>query len=169
LDNTVLHNGHVSIRLDPPLASSPGKSREVNLKWIPVKPGDHIVFKAWMKVDAVPGYKFNIYDPNTWRGARIGFEYYDDGGIVTGVSGPYGTIPQPVEDTIANWVLWGTTGWVQRTIEVVVPNTVPRYVTNEPEVPQGIIAWFQVLGYPNDSPSSLGSGWIADAELYINP
>ncbi len=169
LDNSVLYNGHVSIRLDPPFASDPEKPREVNGKWIPVKPGDHIIFKAWMKVDYVAGYQFSPEDANTWRGARIGVSYYGSTGIIEDIIGPSGALPASAADSMACWVLWNTSGWVQKTMDFVVPETVPDRATGTLEVPVGIIPWFQVLGYPNNQPTSLGSGWMADAELYINP
>ena len=141
-----------------PSQVTPQKSREVNTKWIPVKPSDHIVFKAWIKVDAVAGYQFNPDDVSTWRGARLGISYYGAKAFIYDVIGPYGPIPPSRDDTIANNVFWNTNGWLQRTIECVVPGTVPHYVTGEPEVPRGIIAWFQVSGYPDNAPTSLGSG-----------
>jgi hypothetical protein len=169
LDTAVLHNGHVSIRIDPPFASDPQKAREVNTKWIPVNPGDHIVFKAWIKVDTIAGYQFNPDDVGTWRGARVGISYYGANDLIRDVVGPNGEILPSSEDTIASYVFWNTDGWVQQTIDCVVPNIIPHRITGESEVPKGIIAWFQVWGYPDNAPTSFGSGWMSDTELYINP
>jgi len=168
-DTAVLHNGHVSIRIDPPFASDPKKSREINTKWLSVKPGDHLVFKAWIKVDAIAGYNFNRYNPATWRGARIGISYYSGTKFLYDIAGPIGTIPNSAADTVANWVLWNTNGWALRTIDCVVPSTIRDPTTGVATVPVGIIGWFQVWGYPNNEPTTIGRGWIADAELYINP
>lgn len=169
VDNAVLHNGHSSIRIDPPLASNPTKSREVNSKWIAIKPGDHIVFKCWIKTGTIAGYTFNPNNAATFKGARIGVSYYSSTAFINDICGPHGTLPNPPADTLANWVTWNTAGWVQKTIDFIVPKTVLNRSTGAYQVPCGIIAWMQVWSYPNNSPTTLGSGWFADAELYINP
>jgi hypothetical protein len=163
LDNNVTHNGHVSIRLDPHTDNDVNTARECDGTWYPAKPGDHIVAKCWMKIDSLPGY---IFDPNnylTWKGARIGIDFYGVNGYIDGVSGPHGTIPQPDVDTMANYVPWGTQGWVQRTIDFILPSTV-NDAGGVPQIPTSIVMWAQVL-----KAADVGNGWFADAELYINP
>ena len=168
LDNSVTHNGHVSIRLEPHTVNDVNFAREVDCEWYNVKPGDHIVAKCWMKIDNLPGYLgLDPNDLSTWKGARIGIDFYGANGYINGVSGPHGTLPQPDADIMANYVPWGTEGWVQRTIEFYVPSTVPidpYYREGNPEVPTSIVMWMQVTN-PTDS----ANAWFADAELYINP
>jgi hypothetical protein len=169
LDATVTHDGHVSIRSEPHVEGvDANKARECYATIIPVKPGDHIVAKCWMKID-----DGRPYDP--FSGARIGIDLYNTAGgknyILSSVHSP--TYPDTDEGIIANYVHWGTQGWVQRTIDFIVPSDyfTHDYRRNE-EIPttqvNAVIMWMQVWSstYYGSEP---GNAWFADPELYINP
>lgn len=150
LDPVVTYNGSPSLRNDP---ASPYLPREVNGKWTAVKPGDHILFKAWMKAEPSP--------LRTLYGVRIGIDWYGANANLGGTSyNPLGTVPNEVQTTLEtnlNFVPWGS-DWTFREIDLLVPELrkgLPVY---------GMIAWFQA-GFPA---GETGKSWIADSELYIN-
>jgi hypothetical protein len=158
--------GSPSIRLDAGTStSSTSADREEDLGWSGVSPGDHIVFSAWVKIsdsgsgdNGVAGY-----------GIRLGCDFYA-AGYITGIAyaGAY-TYPTPYDLVNANYVNWGTSGWVEKTLDFIVPSTVyadggDMYSSGQAVTPSGIIPWVQV-SMPTDS----GQAWFADATLYINP
>jgi hypothetical protein len=128
--------------------------------WIPIKPGDRIVFKCWMKLNAGDGSDNKPYD-----GARLGIDFYDNTGWIGCTSALNGN-PYPYqtdEETIAMYANWGTTTWTLRTMDFYVQNTYtggPRGA----QVPTGMMPWIQVLPMRDT-----GYAWFADAELYVNP
>jgi hypothetical protein len=177
-DNNVLHNGNPSIRLEPS-TDSENPAREVDHKYVgtwpycdlQVKLGDHIIFKCWIKIDPLP----SGYDYEDFAGARIGFDLNAvvNGARVNlyGLSAP--TYPQTDDGIVANYVHWGTEGWVQRTIDFVISSDTFTYDyysgTTIPATQISQIApWMQVWSskYGGTEP---GNAWFADAELYINP
>jgi len=170
LDYDITHNGHVSIRLDPHTSADINMARECNGKWYPIKSGDHVVARIWIKTgtnSSTAGYPY--------CGGRIGFDFY---GYVNGVyrqlcgtSSASGRITAQQNDaeTRANWVQDSNGGiWQQRTIDFIVPATVP-YVYGDwsQQVPRDIVMWMQA-GPWVEEPTAVPV-WFADAELYINP
>jgi hypothetical protein len=157
LDTSVEHTaGKPSIRLEPHTAADVNTGRECDGTWYPAKGGDHIVAKCWMKIDSNPSA--------LGRGARIGLDFYGANGYITGVSGAHGINPQPDADVQANFVHWGTAGWSQRTIDFILASTYASDVDGTTQTVTSIVMWMQV-----ECPPDAGSGWFADAELYINP
>jgi len=181
LDYSVLHNGHPSIRMEK--GSDPSKPREIlaadktQSDWcIRVKPGDHIVFKVWMKTSAS-----TIGDNSPYSGVRCGIDFYapagdgTEGTYITGTATPYGETwtPSggfPVNQKL-NYVNWGS-DWQQRTMDFIVQNQyyTDPFTSNPGQLmtPDRIIPWIQVWSdtYGN---ADNGIAWFADAELYINP
>lgn len=165
LDNQVTFSGSPSIRIDP-VGSTDNYVQECNSKWSTIKPGDHIVFKVWIK----PGPKVS---GETDRGARIGIDFYGNGGRIQGIQTPDGTPwttngwPSNEDD---NFVTWGS-NWKQIVMDFVVPATYQAdywpgqgYKTGDSAIPTGIIPWLQVC-----SSTKTGQAWFSNIELYINP
>jgi hypothetical protein len=168
LDYSVVRTaGKPSIRLEPHTASDVNNARECDCWLYTVKPGDHIVAKCWMKID-------DNGDRQTYSGARIGIDLYNRQNghnyILYGIQCP--TYPNTPEGEKNNYVGWGTVGWVQRTIDFIVPSS---FFTHEyssgQTIPQtqvnGICLWMQVWSGTYGG-TEQGNAWFADAELYIN-
>jgi len=158
------HNGNISLRIDPHREGIDlNHARELDTKWTPVKPGDHIVFRCWMKTSSASNPANN--GKPTYGGARIGIDFYGHTDVLGGGR------PSEEERTYS-YVPFGS-DWTLKTWDFVVPDT--WFETNnnwnspdygKPIVPQqimGYIAWMQV------TPVAEGVAWFADAELYINP
>ncbi|MDD1744793.1 MAG: hypothetical protein LUQ20_03135, partial [Candidatus Methanoperedens sp.] len=169
LDTAVTHNSNPSIRLDQHTSADANTGRECDSLWFAVKPGDHIIYKCWIKISAS-----GIGDTNPFSGARIGIDFYDSKRI-TGLQsdGKHGIYPNEDAQAISDhYVHWGTSGWVQRTIDFTVPNTMASDGTPYPEgqlhTPTGMILWMQVWSssYGSTDP---GQAWFSEAALYINP
>lgn len=162
LDSSVTYNGNPSIRIDgPPTAANP--YREVDTYGvIPVKPGDHLVFKVWIKTA-----------PSTSGGG---------GGALMGLDlfGPSGRLWEVVPGTTTNfndpgygwqgayqWVPYNT-DWTLRTLDFYVPTL--NFTTTDggspvpPQQVNGFVAWMYM-----HNEQDAGAGYFADAELYINP
>ena len=177
LDYAVLHNIYPSIRLEKGPDST--KSREIlcqditqNDLTIRVKPGDHIVFRVWMKTSAS---SLGCTHPNS--GVRIGIDFNQGQGLyITGASTPDGLAWTKENGFPANqylnYVNWGH-DWEQRTMDFIVQ---PQYqadglygnVAGTWMIPDRIIPWIQVWCC-DDGNLDGGVAWFADAELYINP
>jgi hypothetical protein len=161
VDNSVLHNGDVSIRIDPHTSSDVNTARELDSNMISVKPGDHIVFTCWIKTTASQTAAYNNDPTDSYgKGARIGIDFYTASGmagigaLVDGVgsgsitiSGNYGSA--------GSHIPWNTPTWTLQTINCIVPNGYS--ITS-------IIPWMQA-----ESATDSGLGWFADAGLYVNP
>jgi len=176
LDNSVLHNGHLSIRMEK--GPDATKSREIlaanfsDPGWaIKIKPGDHIVFKIWMKTS-----QSTIGDTTPYSGIRLGIDFANSGGRITGSNSPDGTVWTPSGgypiNNFLNYVNWGH-DWELRTMDFIVQNQYPAdgilgYPAGVLQTPDHIAPWIQVW---SDSLGNVdnGIGWFADAELYINP
>jgi len=164
LDTTVTYNGNPSIRLDQHTSADLNTARESNSFWIPISPGDHVVFSCWMKTTD-SGYG----DTNPYSGARIGIDFYSNKRIGSLQSATY---PETDQSVRLNYVNWGTYQWTKRTIDFIVPQTVTAdgygYPTGTLVAPTGMILWLQVWSstYGSTDP---GQAWFADARLYINP
>jgi hypothetical protein len=152
----------------------PGTDREC---WGPAysaKPGDHIVGKCWIKVDPLP----SGYNSEAYAGGRIGFDlrWLDPANpnnypcLATLEAATYPDTSQGVAD---NYVHFGASGWIQKTIDFIIPAdffTKDLYTGNTITAKQinQISFWMQVWSstYGNNIP---GNAWFADCELYINP
>lgn len=176
LDYSVLHNGHPSIRMEK--GADATKSREIlaanysDPGWaFHIKPGDHIVFKVWMKTGAS-----TIGDTTLTAGIRLGIDFANSGGRITGIQSPDGAYWTPSggfpSNQYLNYVNWGH-DWEQRTMDFIVPNQYPAdgllgYPAGSLQTPTRFVPWIQVWSgdYGN---ADNGVAWFADAELYINP
>jgi len=161
--------GKPSIRLEPHVDGvDVNIARECDSIEITVKPGDHIVAKCWMKTTASG---FGDTDPSS--GARIGLDLCDHHGGDFILYCIYRTYPNAAQDEPDQYVHWGNSNWVQRTIDFVVPYEYFTYdylsgKTISPRQVSSITLWMQVWSstYGSTDP---GLAWFADAELYINP
>ena len=179
IDNTVTYNGKSSIRLDPTSSWGNNPARECVGPWIAIKPGDHVVYTCWIKITAS-----GKGDTSLFSGARLGIDFYDSTNRITGLMSStwegvtYNGIanwPSSAAGEAANYVHWGTQGWVQRRIDFIVPWSMPGdggsiggsshgYGTY---VPCGMLPTIQVWGtYGSTDP---GQAWFADAQIYVNP
>ena len=153
------------------------KANEINLNFIgswpscdiQVKPGDTVTFSCWIKIDSLPEGD----TPETYAGARIGI---DLNAVVNGLrvcltalQSP--TYPDTAQGISANYVQWGTTGWVQRTIVFVVPSSTFTHdyysgssipATQITQVGPWLQVWSGIYGQYQQ-----GNAWFAGAELYI--
>jgi hypothetical protein len=177
LDYNVLHNGNPSIRMEKGTDAS--KSREIldadktQSDWsIRVKPGDHIVFKVWMKTSAS-----SIGDTTPASGIRLGIDFYTASGRINGIQSPDGSYWTPSggwpSNQYLNYVNWGS-DWEQRTMDFTMPNQYPSdgllgpYPAGQLVTPDRMIPWIQVWSDSHGNADN-GTAWFADAELYINP
>jgi hypothetical protein len=137
IDTAVTHNGHASVRSEPTWY----EDRSIWPSYrTPVKPGDHVVLKAWVRVAA------NSFTQSYFGGARIGLDAW------TAVEGgqnlePYGGGAASGFLTFSDYAK----GWVQLTVE---------YDVKAPDA--AIIPWFQTMLH--DTPVN---AWFTDVELYI--
>jgi hypothetical protein len=158
------HDGSISIRIDPHREGIDlNYARELNIRWTPVKPGDHIVFKCWIKTSSAANAA-NNGNP-LYGGARIGIDFFGHSNLLA--SHPTN------EEGLSSYVLFGS-GWTLKIWDLIVPDTwfdidnqwgSPNY--GKPIPPQqimGFIAWMQVVPV-----AETGVAWFSDAELYINP
>lgn len=179
LDTNVLHNGKPTVRCDGP-ATSTNMYRELDAyrsypdyALIQVKPGDHVVFKIWMKTNPSTTGLNGI----TNAGARFGFDLYGPSGRIWECSWGF---PDTTDFNTYNWaaykfVPYGTSTWVQGIIDGYIPTKI--FTKNDgysggsgiipPQQVNAIIPW--VLMNPGYPSSESGQAWFADAELYINP
>ena len=189
LDSTVTFNGNPSIRMAPHTSADMNTARECDSKWISCKPGDHVVFRAWVKNGA--------HSNTVYTGARIGIDFYC-GNVPKGATGvvdgqPHGlykvgdvwhsqgnatwvaggwdyTNYRTFVDTPASDFLlpWGNDVWTLLEWDVIVPSKV--YTQNYEAVPIapqqicGMLAWMDVREVTDNA-----NAWFANTELYINP
>ncbi|HLN89736.1 MAG TPA: hypothetical protein VK253_06690, partial [Candidatus Binatia bacterium] len=166
-DYNVVYNGYPSIRLqtggfnDPNFNNSKDRAMWI-INQVTVKPGDHIVARAWIKTE-------NSSTGNKDWGARIGVDL--KGTLPNGTLIILDGYPGDFVPDNSDYVPWGITTWTMRQYDFIVPNT--AYITdqyknyNNPIPPtkiDNITMWFQAR--PGED---AGSVWIANAELYINP
>ena len=177
LDKSVLYNGAPTIRQDPIWSTNDNYAREVNGPWLAIKPGDHIVFSCWIKTSAS-----SYGDTNPCSGARIGIDFYGEGGVITGTASPNGASWTPsgswATNTYLNYVHWGTSTWTQIVMSFTVASSYsasPGYAGNQNNfyvgqwvTPTGIIPWMQVWSSTYGASDS-GQAWFANAQLTITP
>jgi hypothetical protein len=168
-DFSVTHNGNPSVRIDGP-GTYPNGAREVNHGWITVKPGDHIVFKCWIKTNPSTfgdggTIAFDCYGPNERimevHPRTIQTEIWNGGSRPTGWSGMAGS---------SIYIPYGR-DWTQITLDVTIPYTTfthndwQKPLTYGPQQITGILPMLAASWNKGES----ASVWFADAELYINP
>jgi hypothetical protein len=167
IDQSTLYNGNPTIRIGP-AGSTANPAREIDGPWFGVKPGDHIVFTAWIKITAS-----SIGDTTPCSGIRIGIDFYASNGDITGTASPDGSVWSPTGGWPAGqtFVNWGTSTWTQIKMDFIVqsqylgaPIGYSNYSPGQMVTPICIIPWVQVCG-SNDQ----GQAWFADSQLYINP
>jgi len=176
-DYSVTHNGHVSIRVDAHVQGVDiNYWREVNTKQIiPVSPGDHIVFKVWVKTGPSTIGKDCIYPSSV----VVGFDYYSATHRLREHSSD-----NPRCDIDPTWqtqyddpgvFIPMNSDWILRILDTIVPtqvwdDSIGRLAT-EPII--GIIGILVAGSYTNwvngVQVQDEGQVWFADAELYINP
>jgi hypothetical protein len=131
---------------------------ELDGKIVSVKPGDHIVYKAWIWTDAstVGG----------GGGCYMAVDAYGASGRICELRGS-GGIPQYATPRLI--VPWGSGAWVQLTMDFYIQPTYKAdgYLTRGTIVPTGIIPWFQSLNYKYYTEGA--AVYIYGAELYVNP
>jgi hypothetical protein len=161
-DDTVLHDGHSSIRLEQQNAYN--LYREINFDYTSIGPGDHVVFKVWIKTAA-----------GTGNAGIIGF----DAGNSVRILEVQPRSPQedvwnivadvPVQGGTAVYVPYGS-DWTQLVLDVTIPDTVYTHSdTGASIAPQQISGCFPWFGGVWNGRASYPNIWFADAELYINP
>ena len=168
-DFAVTRYGHPSIRIDGPGIPANG-AREVENRWISVKPGDHVVFSCWIKTNPSPigeggSIAFDCYGPYDRiievHPRTIQSEIWKGGAYPTGWSGMSGSVIS---------VPYGS-DWTKLTIDVTIPYTIFQQSDWQqplPHGPQQIVGILPILGASWNQGES-ASVWFADAELYINP
>jgi hypothetical protein len=153
------HNGNPAWRLNLG-EGAPGSSVNPNSQGImsvdfwnaPLKPGDHIVFSAWLKTSAAT----NPVDINSaWSGAFIGMDMWGPGGDICAINPVY--------------VKFGTSSWTQVTLDfIVLPTytvgslqaTASTYHAGDQVAPTYAIPYFGVWG--NGYFNEQGTGWFSD-------
>jgi hypothetical protein len=189
-DTDVQHDGSNSIRSEPHTSADVNHAREINSGWIPVKPGDRILFRAWVKTAT-------LTNTDHTTGGRIGIDFYCGrlpAGVTVGVvdGQPHGYYYiggawysrgdasyvdgawdyanyQTFDDVpLSDFLLpWGN-DWTQLEWDVFVPTKVytQNYEADAIEAQQicGIIAWMDCRNV-----GDAANAWFADTELYINP
>lgn len=173
-DFNVLHTGHPSIRIEPHVEGVDGNRwRELNTAWIPVKVGDHIVFKVWVKT----GHSTLGNDGQQVSGVLIIFDYYGASGRLWEHSSdnPRNDVDptfQTQYDDPARYVPMNS-DWTLQTLDTIVPSQVLDAKTGQlaTEPVTGIIPCLVAGSYVvgSDHLQDEGQVWFADAELYINP
>jgi len=170
LDYSVTYSGSPSIRIDP-VGSTGNNARECDGPWIPIQPGEHIVFSCWIKTSAS-----SFGDTNPYSGGRIGIDFYANG-VITATASPDGTPITPSGGSPANqnlnYVHWGTSTWTQITMSFTVaatyaacPSYGSPYSSGQKVVPSGIIPWMQVWSSTYGASDS-GKAWFANPTLTI--
>lgn len=170
LDPNMLHNGNPSIRVD---GHQDGVDqniyREVDGRGLSVKPGDRVVFKAWIKTGVRSGG--NGLHP----GGAIGFDLYGPSGRLWEIH-PGGDYSKFEYDPAWQWqdgyeYVPYDRDWTLMILEFTVPDKVFTTQDNgAPVSPCQANAIIPLMGmYSNQDKLEKGPGWFADAELYINP
>ena len=176
VDLIVLHNSDVSIRIDAhQVGVDPNNYREVDGDFIQVKPGDHIVFKVWIKT----GHSTLGQDGVSGNGGFMLFDYYSATHRLHEHSSD-----NPLSD-VQGSDKWNTylndptryvpfnSDWTLRTLDTIVPSQIWDDTTRQLATVSitGIIPVLQASGYivPPNHLQDEGQVWFADAVLYINP
>lgn len=178
-DLGVRRTSDFSIRLDPDFVRG---SRESNVGYHSIKPGDHVIWGCYCRCDGDPSLV------NQYSGGKVGVDFYASGGVVESlprnyilqsgewISGsglrsyvttdaPPG-LPQPVIDQFqqaVNQLEWKFIYW-----DFIVPTCYYTYIsgphTGDTVEIYGIIPWIQAR-YSKDNYHA----WFTDPQLLINP
>lgn len=169
--------GHPSIRSEAHSSADVNTWREVDGTWYSVKPGDHVVFKVWVKTSA----SLLNPDPSSTPGGRAGADYYGQTsagyGILCTSSAIQSALGLPgwYGDAVGAspngwWVPFGK-DWTQIGWDVIIPSDTCSYISGgsstipcSPHQVDSFVMWLDVRAMNN--PAKV---WFADAELYINP
>ena len=160
-------SGYPSIRLDSTTAEGNNPNRECYSRRVAIKVGYEIVFSCYIKISETG----MLCD---WGGARLGIDFYDDGGRITALQsdGQHGYYPNEDAQAILDfYVEWGKDGWTKRTIDFIVPAQMESdgsfYEEGTLKTPTSIVPWIQV--WDSNGCINMGQAWFADSELAINP
>lgn len=179
VDNNVQRTaGNPSIRSEAHTNVDPNRQRELDGRWIPCKPGDHVVVRVWIKTNPSGGnVPPNPYSP----GGRLGVDYYGHTSAGYGIlfksvapasqMGLPGYYSENVKETITGFfsVPWGK-DWTMVGWDAIIPSDFCGAVDAggirpcDPVQVDSFVCWLDVRPV-GDS----GVVWFADGELYINP
>lgn len=175
VDNEVLHNGHESIRIGPHIEGiDTNVYRECWAHGIYVKPGDHVVFKVWIKTGPSTMGKDGVYG---WGAAAIiDFRTADWMLVFEHSSDDPRSLTDPNwntrRDDPGRFVPFNS-NWTLRQLDFIIPDTVPdAYHDWNNRVVVDSITPDVGVGYPVSLEPWVGDQglvWFADSELYINP
>lgn len=167
LDYNIIRTlGNPSIRLEPHTANDGNTAREVNGRWYPCKPGDHIVAKCWIRTES----STPIENADPYHGGRIGIDLYVPmgDGVHIGIADSY---PHSGQEHLDAMVRWGTPVWTLKTWDIIIPSTIYTQAWDGTPIPPTpiteFVLWMQ--GMQVNDGTAVGNAWFADAELYINP
>jgi hypothetical protein len=150
-----------------------GGDREMNSAWANVKPGDTVVFSAWIWTDAS-----TIGDNNPSHGVEIGMDSYSSGGRLCQINNKNGVGTPTYNGASYDYAMdilgWGSGTWIHMSMTWVVPNSVyydgfgtASNVFGQAYQPSAIIPW---IGAGSSNPGHEGAAmYFCDTELYINP
>ena len=153
-------------------AFGPG-DREMNAAWTSVKPGDKVVFSAWIWTDTS-----TIGDTDSSHGVEIGMDAYGSGSRINQINNRNGVGTPDYSNGVFDYtyvvVPWGSNAWVHLSMTWTVPNTLqtdgPSNYGNSAgysAVPCAIIPW---MGAGSSNPGHEGAAmYVYGTELYINP
>lgn len=141
IDYTVLHNEQPSITVK---AIHGYGAREASSMFYPIKPGDHVVMKVWIKTYS----PIDFIDP-TGTGGHAGLDMWTSDSMIAVLSSGF-----------VNW----NSDWIQKTLDFVVPSTYIDFDGNA-QTPAKLGMWLQ-LKLPPDTSAMV---WFSEPELYINP
>jgi hypothetical protein len=134
--------------------------------WVAVKPGDRVIFKAWIWVEpSTVGGNGGLMMAIDMYGAsgRI-VELQGNGVPTTGPSGQVGRFH----------VDWGSLAWKQLTIDFIVQETYKcdgasgaysQYTKGQTVVPTNIAPWFQLQNEVTNNERA--SAYVYGTELYV--
>jgi hypothetical protein len=175
LSKSVLYNGQDSIEILP-VGNSGNTYRECDGPWIPIAPGDQIVFSVWIKTSAS-----TLGDTSIFAGGAFGIDIYSNSGRICGLNTPSGQEDWTPSggfptNSYMNYVVWGTSTWTLRTMTFTVPTTYIAdqcnggggYSAGTAVVPTGMLpvltVYSNVYGYADG-----GDAWFANIQVTVTP
>jgi hypothetical protein len=148
-----------------PTLKTVGVPSESNGNWTAAKPGDHVVFTAWIKTGASTQAGGAQYGD----GARIGIDFYSDVGRI----GQYCADGTPAWDSVGNnasfdatraWVVPFGSDWTKRTMDFIMPNfvtsdgvSIAGYTAGQQVESTGFIPWMAQVSF----------GWLDQATVWF--
>lgn len=145
---------------------------ELDGRWKSIKPGDHIVCKAWLFAE-----NSTVGDKGLLVGAQWGLDLYD-AQRTTEITTPDGTPTYilgkytPEEKRTLCCVRRGTNAWKQIVIDFIVQPSYYAdpwggYRADEIVIPTSFVPY--VIVRSEKRTTEKGRVWVADTEVYINP